>query len=168
MTSPNTSACLEQWLPLTPTSEMGEDLYQPVVAVVGVGYVGSHLVEAFAKVYTVVAFDVSEQRVEQLARQYQGKPAVRSTLHAPDLAVADAFLISVPTLLKGDKTIDTSFVEAAIRTIAQHARDGVTVVVESSVAVGMTRELLSPLIATNKVKVGMSPEVCCNGPFRKT
>jgi nucleotide sugar dehydrogenase len=144
---------------------MDKQLYRPVVAVVGVGYVGTHLVEAFAKVYTVVAFDVSEQRVEQLPRQYQGHPAVRSTSHAPDLADADAFLISVPTLLKEDKTIDTSFVEGAIQTIAQHARDGVTVVVESSVAVGMTRKLLSPLIAANKVKVGMSPEVCCHTPF---
>jgi UDP-N-acetyl-D-mannosaminuronate dehydrogenase len=144
---------------------MDKQLYRPVVAVVGVGYVGTHLVEAFAKVYTVVAFDVSEQRVEQLARQYQGHPAVHSTSHAPDLADADAFLISVPTLLKEDKTIDTSFVEGAIRTISQYARDGVTVVVESSVAVGMTRKLLSPLIAANKVKVGMSPEVCCHTPF---
>jgi UDP-N-acetyl-D-mannosaminuronate dehydrogenase len=147
---------------------MEERLYRPVVAVVGVGYVGSHLVDAFAKVYTVVAFDVSEQRVEQLSRQYQGHPAVRSTSHAPDLADADAFLISVPTLLNEDKSIDTSFIEGAIQTVAQHARDGVTVVVESSVAVGMTRKLLGPLVGTNKVKVGMSPEVCGNPPFFKT
>ncbi|KJX99438.1 hypothetical protein TI39_contig358g00009 [Zymoseptoria brevis] len=46
----------------------------------------------------------------------------------------------------------------AIHTIARHARQGVTVVVESTVAVGMTRELLSSLAATQKAKVGMSPE----------
>lgn len=132
--------------------------FHHVVAVVGVGYVGSHLVEAFAKVYEVVAFDVSKRRVEQIAQQFQGL-AVRSTSHAPDLAVADAFLISVPTMLNHDKTIDTTFLKRAVQTIAQHARHGVTVVVESSVAVGMTRELLSPLIATKNVKVGMSPEV---------
>ncbi|KAK4993559.1 hypothetical protein LTR66_005987 [Elasticomyces elasticus] len=131
--------------------------FHPVVAVIGVGYVGSHLVEAFAKVYEVVAFDISKRRAEQIAQQFQGR-AVRSTSHAPDVAVADAFLISVPTMLNDDKTIDTTFLKRAVRTITQHARHGVTVVVESSVAVGMTRELLSPFIATKKFKVGMSPE----------
>lgn len=143
-----------------------EAQFHPVVAVVGVGYVGSHLVEAFAKVYEVVAFDVSKRRAEQIAQQFQGR-AVRSTSHAPDLAVADAFLISVPTILNHDKTIDTTFLERAVRTIAQYARHGVTVVVESSVAVGMTRKLLSPLVATKNVKVGMSPEVYHINPFRQ-
>lgn len=133
--------------------------FHPVVAVVGVGYVGSHLVEAFARVYEVIAFDVSKQRIEKIAQQFSGSAAVRTTSHAPDLAAADAVLISVPTPLNHDKTIDTTFLEIAIRTIAQHVRPGVTVVVESTVAIGMTRELLSFLVATKHAKVGMSPEV---------
>ncbi|KAL8726927.1 MAG: hypothetical protein Q9166_006384 [cf. Caloplaca sp. 2 TL-2023] len=168
----NTILPFMQEPPLTPPTEIEQDYFDaapvrahlaqeahfhPVVAVVGVGFVGSHLVEAFAKVYEVVAFDVSRRRVEQIAQQFQGL-AVRCTSHAPDLAVADAFLVSVPTILNHDKTIDTTSLERAVRTITQHARHGVTVVVESSVAVGMTRELLSPLIATKNVKVGMSPE----------
>lgn len=131
---------------------------QPVVAVVGVGYVGSRLVEAFAEVYSVVAFDISKPRVEQLARRFKGL-SVRSTWRATDLAVADVFLISVPTSLNHDRTINTSSLEKAVQTIAEYARHGVTVVMESSVAVGMTRKLLGPLVASKKVKVGMSPEV---------
>ncbi|EMF15894.1 nucleotide sugar dehydrogenase [Sphaerulina musiva SO2202] len=135
-----------------------ERQFHPVVAVVGVGYVGSHLVEAFARVYEVIAFDVSKQRIEKIAQQFSGSAAVRTTSHAPDLAAANAILISVPTPLNHDKTIDTTFLEIAIRTIAQHVRPGVTVVVESTVAIGMTRELLSFLVATKHAKVGMSPE----------
>jgi nucleotide sugar dehydrogenase len=171
----NTNLPFTQELPLTPPTDIEQDYFMkfdaatvradlaqerhfhPVVAVVGVGYVGSHLVEAFARVYEVVAFDISKQRAEQIAQQFQGL-TVRSTSHAPDLAVADAFLISVPTTLNHDKTIDTTFLERAVRTMSQHARHGVTIIVESSVAVGMTRELLSPLVATKNVKVGMSPE----------
>lgn len=45
---------------------------QPVVAVVDVGYVGSRLVEAFAEVYLLIAFDTSKQSVEQNARSFNG------------------------------------------------------------------------------------------------
>ncbi|OJJ78605.1 nucleotide sugar dehydrogenase [Aspergillus glaucus CBS 516.65] len=131
--------------------------FHPVVAVIGVGYVGSHLVEAFAKFYEVIAFDISKRRVEQITQQFQELP-VRITSNAPDLALADAFLISVPTSLNHDKTINTTAIEKAVQTVTEHARHGVTVVMESSVSVGMTRRLLGPLIATKNVKVGMSPE----------
>lgn len=134
---------------------------QPVIAVIGVGYVGSHLVEAFAKVYSVIAFDISKQRVEQIARRFKG-PSVRCTWRASDLAAADVFLISVPTSLNHDRTINTTSIETAVQIIVEYARHGVTVVMESSVAVGMTRELLGPLVATKKAKVGMSPEVSIN------
>lgn len=132
--------------------------FHPVVAVIGVGYVGSHLVEAFAKFYEVIAFDILKRRVEQITQQFQELP-VRITSNAPDLAIADAFLISVPTSLNHDKTINTTAIEKAVQTVTEHARHGVTVVMESSVSVGMTRRLLGPLIATKNVKVGMSPEV---------
>jgi nucleotide sugar dehydrogenase len=138
---------------------------QPVVAVVGVGYVGSRLVEAFAKAYSVVAFDISKQRAEEVARRFKGL-SVRSTWRAADLAGAEVFLISVPTSLNQDKTINTTSLEKAVQSIAEHARHGSTVVMESSVAVGMTRKLLGPLVATKKAKVGMSPEVSIFAPFR--
>lgn len=131
---------------------------KPVIAVVGVGYVGSHLVEAFAKIYEVIAFDVSKVRIEEIARHFEGL-TVRATSHPPDLAAADAFLISVPTILNADKSIDTTFLERAVHTIAEQARDGSIVVVESTVAVGMTRHFLSSLATTKTLKVGMSPEV---------
>lgn len=135
-----------------------EASFHPVVAVIGVGYVGSHLVEAFAKYYEVIAFDISKQRVEQITQQFRELP-VRVTSNASDLTRADAFLISVPTSLNDDKTINTTAIEKAVQTITEHARHGVTVVMESSVSVGMTRRFLGPLIAAKNVKVGMSPEV---------
>jgi threonine dehydrogenase-like Zn-dependent dehydrogenase len=99
----NTNLPFLQERPLTPPTEIEQEVhFHPVVAVVGVGYVGSYLVKAFAKVYEVVAFDISQRRAEQIAQQFQGR-AVRSTSHAPNVAVADAFLISVPTMLNSRK-----------------------------------------------------------------
>ncbi|KAI3317110.1 hypothetical protein HD806DRAFT_527313 [Xylariaceae sp. AK1471] len=70
--------------------------------------------------------------------------AIRSTSHVSDLTVADAFLVSVLTIFNHDKTIDITFLETAIRAIAQHARRGVTVVVESSVSRGHDKRAPRP------------------------
>jgi UDP-N-acetyl-D-mannosaminuronate dehydrogenase len=58
-----------------------------------------------------------------------------------------------------DKTIDSSYLRNALNTVGRHARPGSTVVFESSVVVGMTRQLLGPLGAARRFFVGMSPEV---------
>lgn len=128
------------------------------IAVIGVGYVGIHLVTAFAQKYNVIAFDISEARLAEVAPRLEKLP-VKCTSKASDLADADCFLIAVPTILKADKKIDTSFVQSAISMIESHSRPGATVVMESSVAVGMTRSLLAPLMLRRGLKGGMSPEV---------
>jgi threonine dehydrogenase-like Zn-dependent dehydrogenase len=130
----------------------------PVVAVIGVGYVGTHLVEAFAHHYKVVAYDLSDKRLRDVAEQLGDLP-IQFTSSASDLAQASHVLISVPTVLNDDKTIDTTYLRSAIATVEKHVKDGSTVVVESSVAVGMTRQLVGPLMASKKLKIGMSPEV---------
>jgi nucleotide sugar dehydrogenase len=130
----------------------------PLVAVIGVGYVGEHLVAEFSKHYDVLGYDVSEARVKLLADRFAANPRLRMTHAARDLAAATHFLISVPTLLLPDKTIDSSFLRAALAAVGLHARRGATVVVESSVAVGMTRALLGPLARERGFFAGMSPE----------
>lgn len=136
---------------------------EPVIAVLGVGYVGTHLVESFSSRYSVIGFDVSHLRVRQLRDQYQHNEALEFTDNARDLTRATHFLISVPTLLRPDRTIDSSYLRDAIKTVGTVARRGSTVVIESSVAVGMTRQLLGPLAEASGFFAGMSPEV---SPFR--
>ncbi|EUC27122.1 hypothetical protein COCCADRAFT_112508 [Bipolaris zeicola 26-R-13] len=130
---------------------------ESIVAVIGVGYVGTHLVEAFAGHYNVIAFDLSEQRLAKVAQLLPGLP-IQFTSNAKDISEATHVLISVPTILKDDKSIDTAYLRSAIATVEKYVKPGSTVVVESSVAVGMTRELVGPLMASRNLKVGMSPE----------
>ncbi|KAK1982905.1 nucleotide sugar dehydrogenase [Colletotrichum cereale] len=130
---------------------------QPLVAVIGVGYVGTHLVDSFSAHYNVIGFDVSERRINEIRKQLPSE-RIRFTTCKTDLREATHFLISVPTLLKVDKSIDTSYLQSAIVTVAQHARPGSTVVIESSVAVGMTRSLLGPVALSHGFYAGMSPE----------
>lgn len=130
-----------------------------IVAVIGVGYVGEHLVRAFAGSYKVIAFDLSEKRLQLVSSQLQGLP-IQFTTSAADISQATHALISVPTILNEDKSVDTTYLRSAISTVEKHMKPGSTVVIESSVAVGMTRQLVGPLMGSKYFKVGMSPEVC--------
>ncbi|KAF2170526.1 hypothetical protein M409DRAFT_64233 [Zasmidium cellare ATCC 36951] len=128
----------------------------PVVAVIGTGYVGLHLVEAFSSAYEVIAFDVSQRRLDTIGSTLPA--SVSCTSNAADLTRATHFLISVSTVIDERQNIDTACTRKAIQTIETYARPGSTIVIESSVAVGMTRDLLSSLMETKGLKCGMSPE----------
>lgn len=131
----------------------------PLVAVIGVGYVGTHLVETFSRTYDVIGFDVSEKRVNDVQGDFASNQRVRITSEPSALAEATHYLVSVPTLLLPNKAIDTSYIRNALNTISFYLRPGSTIVIESSVAVGMTRELVGYLAAEKGCFVGMSPEV---------
>jgi nucleotide sugar dehydrogenase len=130
-----------------------------VVAVVGVGYVGRHLVSSFSSKYQVIGFDVSEKRIHELQQEFKGNESITFSRKQNDLIAATHFLISVPTLLRPNKTIDSSYLCDALKMVGQVARRGSTVVIESSVAVGMTRELVGPIATKLGLFAGMSPEV---------
>ncbi|KAI0846246.1 nucleotide sugar dehydrogenase [Daldinia vernicosa] len=132
---------------------------EPVVAVIGCGYVGTQLIGSFSSHYDVLGFDVSKEQLRRLEEEFGGEGSrVSFTLDPRNLSRATHFLISVPTLLKADKTIDTSYVRSALTNVWKYARPGSTVVIESSVAIGMTRQLLGPLAKEKGFFAGMSPE----------
>lgn len=127
------------------------------VAVIGTGYVGLHLVEAFSSAYDVIAFDVSARRVEEIKHTVANN--VTCVSDPSYLTNATHFLISVSTILNpAQRSIDISCIQKAIETISMYARPGSTVIIESSVAVGMTRDLLEPLMRSKSLLCGMSPE----------
>ena len=152
--------------PDSPVPELEREFTQvsssdtPVVAVIGVGYVGLHLVKAFSQHYKVIAFDVSQQRLQYVANQLLDTLNVSLTNNTSDLSNATHFLVAVPTPLRPHSaTIDTSIIDKALQTVSDHIRRGATVVIESSVSVGMTRALLSDMVQTHGLYAGMSPEV---------
>ncbi|KAL9562559.1 hypothetical protein ACKAV7_013304 [Fusarium commune] len=104
-----------------------------------------------------MGFDISEDRLEFLRGEFSARPN-SFTSNESDLGKATHFLISVPTLLRSDRTIDLSYLRSALRRVEQWARPGCTVVIESSVSVGLTRELLGPIAKAKGLFAGMSPE----------
>jgi UDP-N-acetyl-D-glucosamine dehydrogenase len=136
-----------------------------VLGVVGLGYVGLPLVAEMAKAgFTVIGFDVSDEKVALINKGESYIPDVPTSVLEPlakqGLIVAttdfsraadcDAIAICVPTPLEPD----TSFMEAAARSIAPHLRAGALVTLESTTYPGTTEEIVQPILESHGRRVG--------------
>jgi UDP-N-acetyl-D-glucosamine dehydrogenase len=139
------------------------------VAVVGLGYVGLPLSEAFvAGGYPVVGFDVDAEKVRTL-RQGQsyighfqpGRVAelmssgqFRPTADPASFEEVDAIIICVPTPLTDAREPDLSCVVSAGRSISRHLRPGQLVVLESTTYPGTTDDVLRPVLEESGLRAG--------------
>lgn len=145
------------------------------VSVSGLGYVGLPLALAFARKFHVVAFDVSEQRADELRRGHDRNADVDKsafegldiefTSDASLLARANFHVIAVPTPVDDACTPDLSLLFAATTTVARLLKKGDTVVIESSVYPGCTEEECLPILekisglrANSDFNLAYSPE----------
>lgn len=124
------------------------------ICIIGVGYVGEHLMNTFSKYYNVIGVDLSEKRVEYLKNKYHG---VHFQTNYLDLENCNVFLVSVPTLVKSDKQIDLSCLYSVRDNLKKIVKNGSLIMIESSVYVGATREIFG-FFRERGVFVGFSPE----------
>jgi len=132
--------------PTTPNSQCIQ------VCVIGVGFVGVLITEAFSKepTYHVIGYDKSSKRAAEMQQRFAGNHNVTIQSTLDNMEHSKLFSISVPTLLthddkSGKTTINDSHVKSAISLVESLASPGSVVVLESSVHVGMSRKLLSGL-----------------------
>ncbi len=130
------------------------------IGIIGVGYVGKHLLEVFSSSFRVIGYDLSSTRVQDLRRMRAKESHVQISNNEEDLGTAKHFLIAVPTTLDLDGHPNLSHIISATKIVERYARPGSVVVIESTVAIGTTRVLLESLARSLKVYAGMSPEVC--------
>ncbi len=128
------------------------------VCVVGLGYVGLPTAAIFAsRGLNVLGVDVNEQTVKLINQGkthivepdldilVNGAVATGKLSAATQPALADAFIIAVPTPFKDDHRPDLSFIEAATRSIARVLKKGDLVIVESTSPVGTTERVSQQL-----------------------
>lgn len=150
------------------TQHNNESPSEPATTVIfiGVGYVRTHLVKAYAHHYDVVAFDLNNKRLHEVAEQLDDLP-IQFTSTVSDIGQASHFLISVSIMLNADKTIDTTYLRSATSTVERHAKSGSAIVTESSF---MTSSLVGSLMSTKNFLLGMSSEHVDHGrvspPFK--
>src|SRR5690606_23746954 len=140
------------------------------VGILGLGYVGLPLAVAFAEAgEEVIGLDLDPAKVEALAagRSYiEDVPTdsiaaltgpggcLSATTQYSDLAGCDALVICVPTPLTNSREPDLRYLESAADALAELARPGQVVVLESTTYPGTTRELLAERIAAGGLVAG--------------
>jgi len=115
--------------------------------------------EVFSSAFQIIGYDVSPSRIEHLRSKYSGLEHVKFSDEEKDLKDACHFLVCVPTALGLNGKVDSSHVRSAIKMLHRYVSNTSIVVMESTVAVGMTREFLGPLARSHGILAGMSPEV---------
>lgn len=132
---------------------MNSSLDKAVVCIVGLGYVGLPLAQAFARSLKVIGFDVSQKTVREL-NESSDNQNLTFTSDPKEIARADFVIICVPTPVTKSKDPDLSYVISAAETAGQHLKRGSVVILESSVYPGVTEEVLVPVLERSGLKCG--------------
>jgi len=131
------------------------------IGVIGLGYVGLPLIDAFTNAgYRCLGFDVDQEKVDAVNRgqsyikhinsekisQWLKNDLVEATSDMQRLSEPDALLICVPTPLDDARDPDLKFVIGTCEYIAAALRPGQLVVLESTTYPTTTRDVMVPIL----------------------
>lgn len=145
------------------------------VGIVGLGYVGLPLAVEFARAgFEVTGIDVHDFKVGRInagdsyvqdvpgaaVGSLVGSGKLKATSDFSMISDLDTLTICVPTPLRKTKDPDMSYIVAACQQIARFIHPGVLVTLESTTYPGTTDELLLPMLAGPKMRVGHDFFLC--------
>ena len=137
------------------------------IAIVGLGYVGLPLAQAFAeKGFYVYGYDLDAGKVDKLKKGIKyitdvdpkdilaliKKDKFFPTCDAAMISLCDAVIICVPTPLRKVTVPDISYVVAASKAVGKYVKRGQLVILESTSYPGTTREILLPELKKGGLK----------------
>ncbi len=139
-----------------------EPIKTPTICIVGLGYVGYPLAEAFSHHLPTIGFDIDKARVEYVCSQGS---LIRATTDPSRIREADYIMICVPTPVLKNKQPDLAPVRNAAAVIGKNLKKGATVILESTVYPGVTEDIVKPILETESgfhcgkdFRIGYSPE----------
>ena len=136
------------------------------VCVVGLGYVGLPLAEAFSKHLKTIGYDIDDKKIRELNAE-NDKDIIEFTSDPSKIKQADFVLICVPTPVTKSKEPDLRYVKSAAEIVGQHLKKGAVVVLESTIYPGVTEEIIAPILDLENesglkcgadFKIGYSPK----------
>ncbi len=145
------------------------------VGIIGMGYVGLPLAQAFAEnglTVTGIDLDASKIRSINRGRSYIGdvpsadlsalvkKGLLLATTDFQVLRKMDAVIICVPTPLNRSRDPDMTYIMSAANAIAKHLRRGQLIILESTTYPGTTDEVILPLFEKSGLKAGRDFFLC--------
>jgi UDPglucose 6-dehydrogenase/UDP-N-acetyl-D-galactosamine dehydrogenase len=132
------------------------------VCVVGLGYVGYPLAEAFSHRIKTIGYDIDTRKIAKIKKM---KTKIQVTSDPRMIRHADFVLICVPTPISAAKEPDLSFICSAAKIVGQNMKKGSVVVLESTVVPGATEDVIKPILQSESglvcgldFKIGYSPE----------
>jgi UDP-N-acetyl-D-galactosamine dehydrogenase len=159
--------------------------HQNKIAILGLGYVGLPLAVELGKKYSLIGFDISNKKINELKQDIDKtgevseadlKSANIQFTDSPE-AISDAsiIIVTVPTPIDQNKKPDLTPVEMATSELAKHIKKGSIVVYESTVYPGVTEEFCAPIIervsgltCNQDFFLGYSPERLSPGEKNRT
>lgn len=129
----------------------------PIIAVVGLGYVGLPLAVAFgrSKIKTF-GFDINREKVAELKRGHDRNgelekkdvlwPTLEYTNDSTHIKAANFVIVAVPTPVTKAKIPDLNPVISASKIVGRNLAAGATVVYESTVYPGVTEAICQPIL----------------------
>ncbi|MFS4466410.1 nucleotide sugar dehydrogenase [Maribacter sp. 2210JD10-5] len=134
------------------------DLKNKKLAIVGLGYVGIPLAVEFIKNgFEVTGFDIDTNKIENLRKgvditgevaleDLKAMEKIRFTHNDEDLALAQIYIITVPTPINHSKQPDLSPLLSASKVVGKHLKKEDIVIYESTVYPGCTEEECVPVL----------------------
>lgn len=154
------------------------------IAVVGLGYVGLGLAIELSKKHSVVGYDISTQRIAELADHWDRNNLINAdtlanaslvfTAHSDGIKEATIYIVAVSTPAYFYQLPNLEPLVGATETVAGVLKVGDTVIFESTVYPGTTEEICLPIL--EKISqlrsgidfgIGYSPERISSGDLEK-
>lgn len=143
------------------------------LSVIGLGYVGLPLALEFARHFSVIGYDINEERVAMIQKGIDPSKELESkafdgtdiqfTTKAEDLQDAHFHIITVPTDIDEHKVPNLKPLLSASKTIGQFLKKGDYVIYESTVYPGCTEENCLPVLIKATVKENPTQEEFVSG-----
>ncbi len=146
------------------------------IAIIGLGYVGLPLVNAFKKKFDVLGFDISLKRINELKNNIDSNNQfifskndnfqnVTFSNNKSLLKTCSFLIVTVPTPIDNKNIPDLTSLKDSCKMIAKNLKKNSTIVFESTVYPGCTEEICVPIIEKYSRKklnrdffIGYSPE----------
>lgn len=158
----------------------------PVIAVIGLGYVGLPLALEFGKHFETIGFDIKETLVanclkgvdftgEVDSQAFKSAVQFRATTDPTLIGKADFVIVAVPTPINEAHQPDLTPLISSSEIVGLYMKEGAVVVYESTVFPGATEDICVPILEKNSGKkwkeeffVGYSPERINPGDKERT
>lgn len=133
------------------------------IAIIGCGYVGNSLIKLFQNKFSIIGYDISYKRIEDLKKNNCSTNVIYTTNESL-LKRCNIYIIAVPTNIHTNKSTDLSHLYTVKKTLTKYVQPHNIIILESTIHIGGTRELFSNLLKDN-IYIGYSPERISPGEY---